>query len=594
MKRNDNGDFCILYVEPADDRTMLIQAIAGQKKPVVIMLSGQARVFQRPEDFSSLKHVKRQLDVPIVFVIPGSERMTQMASRNGFPVYLSMDALADALAMGNLARQRSAIRATAPLASSAHAPKKTVPLPPLDEENLFRRTAPLPEPARSGPLPAPRRSVPLPAAPPPLVAAPPRAQRATSRFPAVLAVLVILALLVAGLGSSLMLLHKIPDVPAAPAPPVVVGHIAFLSSEQVSENSSQGIDDEVLIDLNNVPRPAAQKSYYGWLLGDKNQSDTRAILLGMLPVNNGSIHLLYPGDKQHTNLLLVTSRFLVTEEDAAVPPIAPSPDESTWRYYGEFSQTPITSPENVNHFSFLDHLRHLLASDPTLDQMELPGGLNNWLYQNTSKVFEWATSSREPWEDTRDVGFVRRMAVRILDYIDGVSFVQQDLPPNTPLLVNERLASVGLLEVAGPAQDPPSYLDHIVSHLNGLLQAAGTDPQLHQEATDIIAAMNNVKYWLTRVRQDAQQIIKMTDDQLRQPSTLSLIDDMITGATNAYIGRVDPATGQMQEGVIWIHDHMQALAILDISTFTAGSSRIQMIPDTRHVRALQNRQKVKA
>jgi hypothetical protein len=594
MKRNDNGDFCILYVEPTDNRTTLIQAIAGQKKPVVIMLAGQARVFQRPEDFSALKHVKRQLDVPIVFVIPGSERMTQMASRNGFPVYLSMDALADALAMGNLARQRSAIRATAPLASSAHTTKKTVPLPPLDEENLFRRTAPLPESASSGPLPAPRRSVPLPAAPPPLVAAPPRAQRASSRFPAVLAVLVILALLVAGLGSSLMLLHKIPDTPAAPAAPVVVGHIAFLSSEQVSENSSQGIDDEVLIDLNNVPRPAAQKSYYGWLLSDRNQSDTRAILLGMLPVNNGSIHLLYPGDKQHTNLLLVTSRFLVTEEDAAVPPIAPSPDESTWRYYGEFSQTPINSPENVNHFSFLDHLRHLLASDPTLDQMELPGGLNNWLYQNTSKVFEWATSSREPWEDARDVEFVRRMAVRILDYIDGVSFVQQDLPPNTPLLVNERLASVGLLEVAGPAQDPPAYLDHIVSHLNGLLQAAGTDPQLHQEATDIIAAMNNVKYWLTRVRQDAQQIIKMTDDQLRQPATLSLIDDMITGATNAYIGRADPATGQMQEGVIWIHDHMQALATLDISTFTAGSSYIQMIPDTRHVKALQDRQKVKA
>src|SRR5207244_257554 len=113
MKKNDSGDFCVLYLEPGDDKNSLFQVIAGQKKPVVIMLAEQSRVFQRPDDFSALKHVKRQLDLPVVFVIPHSGHFTQMAARSGFPVYLSIDALADALTVGQIARPRK----TSPLAS---------------------------------------------------------------------------------------------------------------------------------------------------------------------------------------------------------------------------------------------------------------------------------------------------------------------------------------------------------------------------------------------------------------------------------------------------------------------------------------------
>ena len=40
MKFNDAGDFCMLYIEPADEKPALLEFISGQKKPVVIMLSG--------------------------------------------------------------------------------------------------------------------------------------------------------------------------------------------------------------------------------------------------------------------------------------------------------------------------------------------------------------------------------------------------------------------------------------------------------------------------------------------------------------------------------------------------------------------------
>lgn len=401
----------------------------------------------------------------------------------------------------------------------------------------------------------------------------------------------ILALSGAGLGSLLVLYHP-PIVNMQAALPPIVGHVHFLSSGQVNEITNQGIDDEAQVDLSNLANPAPEKSYYAWLLSDKNQGETTAIFLGLLAVKNGAAHLFYAGDRSHTNLLAITSRFLVTEEDSSVTPIAPSPDYGAWRYYGELLQTPVQTSgltsgmSEMTRFSFLDHLRHLLASDPMLDQSELPGGLNNWFSHNVEKVLEWTSSMRESWQESKDMSFIRLQTVRTLVYLDGLSYVSQDLLPNTPLNSNDRLARIGLIEVNGPNQDPPCYLDSIVFHLSGLIQAGGSTTTLRKDASGIIAAMNNVGYWLGQVRKDAQQIVKMTDEQLLRPSTLALIDAMIQNASNAYAGHIDPTTGEMQEGVSWIHDYIQTLATLDITVYRAGHTPVQMIPDTRLSRAV--------
>src|SRR2546423_10618490 len=118
MKCNNQGDFCMLYLEAADTRSDLLHVLAGQKKPVVIMPGDQSRLFQRPEDFTDLKHARRQLDLSIIFIIHHSERLAQLASRNGFPVYASMDALASALAVGQQVRHRVHTRPLTPPATS--------------------------------------------------------------------------------------------------------------------------------------------------------------------------------------------------------------------------------------------------------------------------------------------------------------------------------------------------------------------------------------------------------------------------------------------------------------------------------------------
>ncbi len=698
MKRSDSGDFCVLYVEPDDEKASLFQEILEQKKPIVIMLADQARVFQRPEDFAELKHIRRRLDVPILFVTAGSERLVHLAGRNGFPVYLSMDALVNALKQGQAGRQRGVVRKTIPLGSGQHdplpakkatatlnppstrsaeasAPKKTVPLlyetwggyetdgrgdgqqrpegflysaaatgarkdarnypsnaATLTERQERQTDTPVraqllnpPAPTRmSGPLyppggqfpqqafnsvQTPAGSLPRPANafPPrsgisqtniptvptmPLVAAPPpvRKRPRVNRVAASVLVLLLIALVTAGLGYFMIASHGLlTDAPPA-VTNVVLGHVTFVSSNQLSESSSQGLTDQIVVDLNSLPQPAAGKSYYAWLLEDKNQGDMKTLLLGTLPVSNGHAQLSYPGDVNHTNLLETNSRFLVTEEDAATLPLTPSPDYNTWRYYGEISQAPINAPDNTQHFSYLDHLRHLLASDPTLDELELPGGLDTWLYRNVNKIQEWTGSMRDQWQESKDIGLVRRQTLRTLTYLDGVSFVARDLPPNTGLNVNERLARIGLLDIEGPMQDPAGYLSHISKHLYGLLEAKTATPALHAKVTAIVEALNNVKAWLIRVHHDGLQIMNMSDQQLRQPGTLTVLNDMIFNATSAFTGYADPASGQMHQGVTWIHGQIQSLAMLDVKSITAADARtligpVQMVPNNNIRRA---------
>src|SRR5258708_5743744 len=105
MKLNENGDFCLLYVEQTDDKQSLFEMIALQNKTVILMLplvAGQfrTRLFQRPEDFSDLKHLKRQTGVSVIFLTSGSELLAQMATRYGFSAYPSIDAFAEVLARG--------------------------------------------------------------------------------------------------------------------------------------------------------------------------------------------------------------------------------------------------------------------------------------------------------------------------------------------------------------------------------------------------------------------------------------------------------------------------------------------------------------
>lgn len=391
MKKNDSGDFSVLYIEPDDEKVELFPVIAGQKKPVVLLLAEQSHAFQRPEDFSVLKHIKRQYSLTIIFVFAHSNQLKQLATRNGFLVYASMDALADAVSAGQMARQRALSRPMMPLNAEvsrrntrplqpegqvvrqAEPPPHAEPLPHKEQiawqsepfesnEPVARQAEPLrlkdhvawqTEPFESKdhvvwqtesfppkeqlvqqpdmPVPGPKK--PPQAASDGLAAfdfrepysAPPQPifQREESnlhfqsnpdrekqgeqyrsipirpqfsniprrkRFSRVLVALTV-ALVLCIIGSFLFVSKSFQTVStdAAPPPPAIMGQLTFTSSGQVNESTSQGISDQIVLNMHNVLPPAANKKYYAWLLGDKSQSDPTSMALGALTVNNGKI-----------------------------------------------------------------------------------------------------------------------------------------------------------------------------------------------------------------------------------------------------------------------------------------------------------------
>jgi hypothetical protein len=366
----------------------------------------------------------------------------------------------------------------------------------------------------------------------------------------------------------------------------VVGHVYFVSSGHLYVNNNQGINDGVLIDLHNLAAPAPGKIYYAWLLGDNNLSEPPTDLLGNVSVDQGSIHFLYSGDQAHTNLLNDMSRFVITEEDATTSPTNPLLDQSSWRYVGQIDQTP--SVKDPNHFSLLDHLRHLLVQAPELKVLGLPGGLSIWLVRNVEEIAKWALVAKESWEVKR-TDVIRQYLVNILYYLDGECTPQADLQglpsvtPTTP--ENGTIAHIAHFALLNPCIQeeqeqanalkkvfqhvPHNYVDHLLFHTAGVIQSPGASSNQRALARQINTAINTVKTQLLQVRQDAEQVLHLTDTQLGQQAALDLLSDLQIQARYAYAGRTDPTTGNGQQGAAWIFDNVERLATFDVTPYSS-------------------------
>ena len=411
----------------------------------------------------------------------------------------------------------------------------------------------------------------------PAVPTPPPARRRRGLLFGLIALIIIL--LGGSLGAYFLFLRS-GQVTAPPSS--IVGHAFYVSSGQLSDGA-QGIADELQVDLQNVKPPPPGKSYYLWLLADivtTHKPDLLGpppvqppiLLTNNLPVQqNGSVHYLYPGDAQHNNLLSATSRLLITLDVAGQHPTSPSTDRSTWIYYAQLPQELI--PNDPTGLRGLDHIRHLYYNENNLQVLALYGGLDIWVFRNTEKLLESATSARDDFGTTSSYATMHDLFTTILDYLDGIPNVHLDVPPGTPITANALYAKVSLLTVDSTRQgmpqylttDPPGDLDHMVLHLTELNRAPDATPQMHTLSQEIVVALNNVKGWLQQVRADTKQLFDMTPDQLVQPNALAVLDDLVTQVTYAYIGQFDPITNSVKPGVLQVHYYVQQLATFDIT-----------------------------
>jgi len=116
---------------------------------------------------------------------------------------------------------------------------------------------------------------------------------------------------------------------------------------------------------------------------------------------------------------------------------------------------------------------------------------------------------------------------------------------------------------------PHDYVDHTLFHLTGVVQSPGTAPDLSALATQLNRAVSALKNALERVRQDAQQLVHMSNGQLHQSAAFALVGDMALQARYAYAGQIDPITGNSQEGAIWVYNNVQRLATFDVTPYSS-------------------------
>lgn len=343
--------------------------------------------------------------------------------------------------------------------------------------------------------------------------------------------------------------------------PVPVGRVVFASSGQLDPQSTQGLNDIVTLDLlHGIGKPGPDRAYYAWLLPDPGNDQIRPLLLGKFSPTDGTITSTYTS-QNHDDLLTTHSGFLITEEDASTVPSTPTLNTTFWRYQGSIPNTP--TPGDEQRYSLLSHLRHLLAQDPTLQEIGLSGGLDIWLYRNSQKLLEYTSSARDEWSNGQDVDLMRRQIIRTLQYLDGANYSQSDTPEGTPWLIDPKAGRLGLLDVV-PNQTPPGYLSHVLIHLDGLINAPGSNSNQKQLALTIDTTTKQVTVLYQEIRNDAIQLIKMTDAQLLSSASLSLLDDMTTKANAGFAGQTDPATGNVEQGINWVHGKFQQLANFDV------------------------------
>jgi hypothetical protein len=317
-------------------------------------------------------------------------------------------------------------------------------------------------------------------------------------------------------------------------------------------DGSLGVNDELSIDLFSLQAPATGKSYYGWLLA--NPLDLTTIPLGKLPFQQGKISYLYK-NPTHQNLLLTSSYFLITEEDTNGAPLTPTQDRTQWRYSAGISQ--IADPSDTHHYSLFDQLQHLLAKDPTLESMGLRGGVGFWLTRNAGKIGTGAQSTQNFWQ-FHNARQARNQIIGLLDYLDGVSYVNRDLPPGTPLQIPQTEAPIGILVV-----DPQGLLAHTELYLNAIAQSPYASADQKALATRLVAQVNKINAQCEMVHYDAQILMQMTDAQLLQPSSLSLLKDMTAHAAFAFTGNSKIGI----EGAVKVFNDVQSLASFDVEAY---------------------------
>lgn len=341
-----------------------------------------------------------------------------------------------------------------------------------------------------------------------------------------------LALLLIVIGSAIganVLLQK--NQRAAPIHQVMSGHIFF-------QDDTFGHDDQVHIEMQNVPAPAGGQSYFAWL----QTTNKRVVALGRLPWQNGGISYTYPGNNQHSNLLPTAQGFSITSE--ASNPQAPSGRKI---YQANFDTAT------------LPYVKNILYITPGLPGKQ---SVVAEVLETIKSMNDKADSIYDSLQIRPDDPLVKRQATRIIEMIDSTRYAvsNHDLPAAYQPLQHTQ---VGLL--SSPTQQ--GYLDILATQLAKFKQTAKGNQVLLQRIQNVENAITNLQTWVQKIRTFDVQILKAAN--LKDPGIIDVALQLKNTAADSYVGRTIPpnpaplpALGSA--GAAQAYTEAQYLAMLDV------------------------------
>ncbi len=330
-----------------------------------------------------------------------------------------------------------------------------------------------------------------------------RERSRTNDVPLYIVVATLLLLLVvigSALGASILLNNKGPAVDTT-----LAGHVFF-------QDDALGHNDQLRIEMQNVPASPSGTSYFAWLQDLSHHS----LLLGQLRVQgDGTISYLYPGNTNHANLLSTAQNLIITAENTTSNPKTP---------------TGNTVYQATINTAIFPYIRNILYAAPDLPgQPAIVAGLTETIQSMNDK----AGSIADSLQFTHDYGLAIRQATRVIEIIDGTQYAIQsgDLPVTIPPQINTQ---IGLL--SSPTQ--PGYIDALATQLDKIQKLTDNDPNFAQHVQNVRNAITNLKEWIQNIRTYDTQILHATD--LTNPDLVRVALLLKSTAADAYTGRTIP------------------------------------------------------
>lgn len=339
-------------------------------------------------------------------------------------------------------------------------------------------------------------------------------------------------------------------------PPVATnnsaGQVLFLSSPNTA-----GALDTVQLQLQHIEPASGGQSYYAWI---ETHDDSIAPVHWSFASQNGVPAPQSYTHPQHQNLLTVQPYlFLITRQSASTD--APSFNPTDLIYYASIPQ----GKSHVDNFSLVNHLNFLLTSDPRLEQLGLANGIRFWLLKNTQALSQEANAAKTAWLGKQG-SVLRQHLVNLVYYLAGSQCAPSALPGSAgqPESAIAHAAGVSLLDCTNNSVIT-GLLAASKAEMQGIAQAPGVTQYQKTLASQLQTKLTQVTPTFNQLQQSTLQLLQKPDDQLFQPSTQSLIDQLVTLASATYSGQTTiPGLQQIGTG-------MQNLPTFDVFTCPQSS-----------------------